>query len=203
MKSYTMNSLAIRRASRLAILGLMLSASALFTGCAAVKMPAASGTAANAASLKEAGLQAMNPGEFKSAPGKAAEADRGISVRGTNTISPNGGSFAAQLKDQFSADLKASGLLDDKAPVIVSATITDNMLDAGMGTGKGRLAARFQATRDGKQVFDKELVAEATWESSFMAAVAIPAAFNQYGALYQALVAKLIADPDFKSALKR
>ncbi len=75
------------------------------------------------------------------------------------------------------------------------------MVDAAIGTGKGRLAAKIQIKRDGQTLFDKEIVAEATWESSFVGAVALPAAINQYGALYKTLVGKLFDDPDFKRAL--
>jgi hypothetical protein len=52
-------------------------------------------------------------------------------------------------------------------------------------------------------VFDKEIVATSTWESSFMGAVAIPAAINQYGALYQKLVGQLLDDTEFLAAIKR
>jgi hypothetical protein len=34
-------------------------------------------------------------------------------------------------------------------------------------------------------------------------AVAIPAAMNQYGALYKSLVAKLVDDPEFRRALTK
>ena len=75
------------------------------------------------------------------------------------------------------------------------------MVDAGMSTGKGRLAAKIQVRRDGRTLFDKEVVAEASWESSFVGAIALPAAINQYGALYKTLVGKLFDDAEFKRAL--
>jgi hypothetical protein len=172
-------------------------------GCAAVKLPAASGTAANAEKLRAAGAQVMTTGEFKAAPGKAASADSGLSIRGTNSISPTNGSFALQLRDQLAAELKAAGLDSAGAKVVISATVTDNQLETGLSKGMGRLAARFQVQRDGRAAYDKELAASSEWEASFVAAVAVPDSFNRYGALYQTLIGKLIDDPEFRAAVKR
>ncbi|HTP94982.1 MAG TPA: hypothetical protein VMK05_03985, partial [Burkholderiales bacterium] len=80
---------------------------------------------------------------------------------------------------------------------------TDSKVDAAIGTGTARLAARFTVRNGGRLVYDKEIAADASWESSFLGAVALPAAINQYGALYKTLVAKLIDDPDFRRALAR
>jgi hypothetical protein len=180
----------------------LIAAAALATGCASVTVPVTA-SASNVERLKASPPAPMGVGEFRSAPGKAADADKGLSIRGTNTISPQGGSFAIQLRDQLAAELKGAGLLATDGRIVVSGTVTDNSLDAGIGKGAGRLAARFQVKRDGAQVFNKELVASAEWESSFMAAVAVPAAFNQYGALYQTLIGQLLDDAEFKAAVKR
>jgi hypothetical protein len=127
--------------------------------------------------------------------------DNSLSGLRGSSISPTNGSFSSQLRDELAAELAAAGLLDPKSKVLIEGQLTDSMVDAGMSTGKGRLAAKIQVRRDGKALFDKEVVAEATWESSFVGAVAIPAAINQYGALYKTLVGKLFDDADFKRAL--
>ncbi len=191
------------RTARLALGVLALFAVLQFAGCATVTLPAPGGTAANVEKLRAAGLQPMTTGEFKPAAGKAADADKGLSIRGSNSISPTNGSFALQLRDQLAADLKAAGLDASGARAVISAVVTDNMLEAGLNKGTGRLAARFQVRRDGRVVFDKELSASDDWQPSFVAAVAVPDAFNRYGALYQALVGKLIDDPEFRAAVKR
>ncbi|MBQ0930117.1 hypothetical protein [Ideonella alba] len=196
-----MTSVFLATGRRVAALSL-IAVAALATGCASVTVPVTA-SAPNVERLKSSPPAPMGVGEFKAAPGKAADADKGLSVRGGNTIAPQGGSFAVQLRDQLAAELKGAGLLSTDGRIVVSGTITDNNLDAGIGKGIGRLAARFQVKRDGAQVFDKELVAAAEWESSFMGAVAIPAAFNQYGALYQKLIGQLFDDADFKAAVKR
>lgn len=192
-----------QRFGRLGLVAIATAATLQFAGCASVTLPAASGTAGNVEKLKASGAQAMTVGDFKAAPGKANDADRGVSVRGSNSLSPAQGSFALQLRDQLSAELKAAGLDAPGAKVAISATVTDNQLEAGLSKGMGRLAARFQVKRDGQMAFDKELVSSSEWETSFVAAVAVPDAFNRYGALYQNLVGKLIDDPEFRAAVKR
>ena len=56
-------------------------------------------------------------------------------------------------------------------------------------------------TRSGQQRYAKELVAHAEWESSFLAAVAVPLAAAHYQGLYRQLVGQLVSDPDFRRAL--
>jgi len=63
--------------------------------------------------------------------------------------------------------------------------------------------ARLQVLRDGKQVCDKVLTVEDSWDSSFMGAVAIPRAQEHYSALYPKIIAKLVTDADFRLALAR
>ncbi|WP_457445055.1 hypothetical protein [Roseateles sp. P5_E4] len=174
---------------------------AALTGCASVKMPAPAPSAANAEKLRATKLVPAQVGSFKLAAGKPAEMDTTLGGLRGSSLSPAGGSFAGQLRDEIAAELTAAGLLDSKSKIVIEGQLTDSMVDAGMSTGKGRLAAKIQIKREGKTVFDKEVIAESTWESSFVGAIALPAAINQYGALYKTLVGKLFDDADFKRAL--
>jgi hypothetical protein len=123
-------------------------------------------------------------------------------MRGS-TVTPNDGTFSNDLRNVLVANLKAAGLYDESSDAVITGQLTDSQVDAAMGTGTGRLAARFIVTRGGRKAFDKEVVADAKWESSFIGAVAIPMAMQQYGGLYQALAGKLFADPEFRAALAR
>lgn len=190
--------------SRVALQRLTLAAGlALLTGCASVKMPAPSPSAANAEKLHAAKLLPAQMGSFKLASGKPADMDTSLGGLRGSSVSPAQGSFAGQLRDEIAAELGAAGLLDGKSGFVIEGQLTDSMVDAGMSVGKGRLAARIQVKRNGQAVFDKEVIAEATWESSFVGAIAIPAAINQYGALYKTLAGKLFDDADFRRALAR
>ena len=185
-----------RRASLLVVLTIMV-------GCASVKMPAPAATAGSVESLRSAGLAPAAAGAFVLAPGKPADMDRTLGGLRGSSVSAASGSFAQQLKEQLVADLSAAGLYDPSSNIIVEAALTDSRVDAAIGTGTGRLAARFKVQRAGKTVYDKELAAEAQWESSFVGAIALPAAVNQYMAFYPALTRKLFDDAEFRAALKK
>ena len=157
----------------------------------------------NVEALRAASLSPLRVGTFALATGKPATMDNTLSgLRGVALTPPNG-SFSQYLRDTLASELKAAGLLDDGAPAVIEGRLTDSMVDAAIGTGKGRLAARFTVTRAGTAVFDKEMAVQESWPSSFIGAEAVPAAINQYTALYRKLVAALIADPEFRQALKR
>jgi hypothetical protein len=179
----------------------LTAAVAALTGCASVKMPAPAPSAANAEKLRAAKLVPAQVGTFKLAPGKPAAMDTTLGGLRGSSLNPTNGSFAGQLRDEIAAELTAAGLLDPKSKIVIEGQLTDSMVDAAMSTGKGRLAAKIQVKREGATLFDKEVVAEASWESSFVGAIALPAAINQYGALYKTLVGKLFDDADFKKAL--
>lgn len=174
---------------------------AVLTGCASVTMPAPAPSAANAEKLRASKLAPAQVGAFKLAAGKPADMDTTLGGLRGSSLSPASGSFATQLRDEIATELTAAGLLDPKSKIVIEGQLTDSMVDAGMSTGKGRLAAKIQVRHDGRTLFDKEVVAEASWESSFVGAIALPAAINQYGALYKTLVGKLFDDAEFKRAL--
>ena len=187
----------VARLSAVAAMGL-----ALF-GCAALKMPAPTASAENLSTLRGANLAPAKTGTFVLAPGKPADMDKSLGGLRAASLEPSNGSFAQTLKEELTVELKAAGLYDDNSNIVISGQLTDSQVDAAIGTSSGRLAAHFTVTRDGKQVFDKDVAVDAKWEGSFVGAIAIPAAVNQYTALYKALAGKLFADADFQHALAK
>jgi hypothetical protein len=173
------------------------------TGCANVKLDASSATPATVEKLRLANLTPVQVGMFKLAPGKDPAMDTGLGGLRGNTLLPAKGSWSQLLKETLVTELTASGLLDPASRSVIEGLLTDSTVDAAIGTGTGRLAARFTVTRGGRVMYDKEVSAEASWESSFMGAVAVPTAMNQYSALYKTLIAKLVDDPDFRRALAK
>lgn len=186
----------VRRAAMLLVAGALV-------GCAAVKMPAPTASVASVEALRGTPLVMAGVGRFALAPGRPADMDRTLGGLRGSSVGPASGSFAQQLKDQLIADLRAAGLHDAASKVVIEGELTDSRVDAAIGTGTGRLAARFVVRRDGATVFDKEVAVEEQWESSFIGAVALPAAINHYTAFYPALTRKLFADADFQAALKK
>ena len=176
---------------------------ALLTGCASVRMQAPTPSGTTVEKLRSANLAPAATGRFALAAGKPEDMDKFISLRGVNSLQPAGGSFSQQLKDTLIAELTAAGLHDPASKHVIEAELTDNQADPAIGTGTGRLAAKFRVVRAGVPAFDKEFAVDAKWESSFIGAIAIPTAAREYSALYKALVAKLLEDGDFKAALAR
>ena len=189
--------------SRILAITFALTSALFFTGCANVKLDATGPTADTVGKLKAANITSASTGRFELAPGKDADMDTSLSGLRGSSIVPAKGSFSKLLQDTLVVELTAAGLYDEKSQRVIEGKLTDSMVDAAIVTGKARLAAIFTVTDSGKQTFEKELAVDATWDSSFIGGIAIPAAIQQYSALYKALVAKLVDDADFKKAMAR
>lgn len=181
-----------------------LGLSAALLGACTTTLPEPIASHGTVSALRAAPLASAAVGEFRLADGKPAALDQGLigGLRGGNITAP-GGSFAQHLKATLVAELRSAGLLDEKSNATIMGQLTDSMVDAAIGTGTARLAARFTVRKEGRIAFDKELAVSDAWDSSFVGAVAIPLAIEKYSALYRSLVGKLAADPDFKAALAR
>ena len=186
---------------RCALLAAFVAATALMGGCAQMTLGTPVATVDNVQKAKTTGMAPASLGEFALAAGKPRGMDESLSVRGNSLKSPYQNSFAAYLKEALAVELRSAGVLDPASKTVVQGWLTDNLVDASMGTGRGRLAARFVVVRAGKTVYDRELDASASWESSFVGASAIPTAVNEYSGLYRKLVGKLLDDKAFRAAV--
>jgi len=170
------------------------------TGCANVRLPAPQPSMANVNVAKQVLRGPVNVASFGLAKGLSPSDNQSISVRGANSLqAPSGATFSSYLSDVLRTELRAAGKFDAASTMTIKGELTKSELEAGMSTGKGVLGAHFVVTQAGDICLDKELVATAEWPSSFMAAVAVPEAFNRYTALYPALAGMLLKDTDFKS----
>lgn len=151
--------------------------------------------------LRDNGIPAMHLGTFAVAPGRSASMDKGVIIRSVNLTSPDSGSFAAYLGKALETDLRAAGKYDESSVLVVQGLLTDSNVDAGIVTGDAVLGARFSLLRGGNPIFEKEMTVQSKWDSSFVGAVAIPAAVNQYSALYDKLVLQFLTDDDFRRAV--
>lgn len=188
---------------RLGFVALWLSVGGAMTGCAQLMLGQPQASAENLQKARATGMAPVALGSFALAAGKPADMDKAMSVRSNSVQSPVSGSFALHLKETLAAELAAAGLVDPASTTVIAGTLTDSVLDVPVGRGTGTLAARFVVTRDGAQRYDKELRVSADWDAPFVGAVAIPAAMNEFSALFRKIVGKLFDDPDFVSAVKR
>lgn len=186
---------------RIAAIAAVTLASLQLTGCASIQMSAPNAALENTAKLRTANMTQASVGSF--AADAKAGSDSSMSIRGGNSVAAPGGSFAKHLGDTLKVELQSAGLLDASSSNVITGTLTQSVLNSSIGTGDGKLGARFVVTRAGAVKYDRELSVDSTWESSFMGAVAIPLAANNYEGLYRKLVTKLLDDADFRSALAK
>lgn len=176
-------------------------AAALLTGCSSVPLGAPAPSADNVATARAAKLAPSQVGTFALAPGKDPAIDKSLGVRAHSISSPVDDSFAQYLRAVLTAELAAAGLNDPASKTLITGLLLDNTVDPAMGTGTARLAARITVNRDGQKAYERDVAVNASWESSFIGAIAIPAAINEYSGLYRKLVAELLKDDGFKRAL--
>jgi hypothetical protein len=182
---------------RIAAVAAVAAVSLQLTGCANIKMSPPQAALETTAKLRSANLAQASVGTFTALAGN----DTSMSIRGGNSVEAPSGSFAKHLGETLKAELQSAGLLDAASTNVITGTMTSSVLNANIGTADGKLGARFVVTRAGAVKYDRELSVDSTWESSFMGAVAIPLAANNYEGMYRKLITKLLDDADFRKSL--
>ncbi|MFZ6689098.1 hypothetical protein ACO0K0_15255 [Undibacterium sp. SXout11W] len=192
--TFTSFSTAILR--KMFMLGTIVIAMSL-TGCAAVA-PKYQATVDNAKTL-----QATQGGVASVGPFTAKNANLNqLSLRGGAYTSPYNNSYAEYLKEALRVELESAGKLGNNTNVVITGELLKNSLDAAIGTGTANVSARFVVTRDKNKSYDKVLSADTQWESSFVGAIAIPAARQHYADAVKQLLGKLFEDKDFQQSIK-
>ncbi|MDH3979516.1 MAG: hypothetical protein OEU91_03275 [Gammaproteobacteria bacterium] len=143
--------------------------------------------------LKDVNLQNMQTGKFVSADPSIDK----VTIRGSSLVSPYNNSYSEYLKNALSEELKQSALWDTNANIVISGELLENEMDAsGFSIGEADLSARFLVSRDGTEVYNKVHTIHHEWASSFVGAVAIPNAINNYPIAVQKLIGALLLDID-------
>ena len=151
--------------------------------------------------LKKASARPASLGSFTVQANAGGGAS--IGLRGAGMTSPVGADYAAYLADALRQELALAGKLDPKSTLEISGTLIKNDIAAGgISTNSGEVEARFVVKNGGQISYDGIKRAEMTWESSFVGAIAVPKAQQQYPLMVQQLLAKLLADPQFQKALQ-
>jgi hypothetical protein len=150
--------------------------------------------------LRNQDVPSMALGPFTPA---SKEVGRSIAIRLGVLHPPKGRNFAEFLGATFETELKAAGKLDPAAPLQLSGALTESRASEDIKKGGGALGARIMLSRGGRSVFSKDYRVEAQWHSDFIGALAIEEAYQQYNALYAALVRKALSDPEFVAAAKQ
>lgn len=178
-----------------------LAAVVLLAGGCAMQAPRYQPSIDNADVLKKAAIQPVAVGSFTVQAG--GEGVTAIGLRGSSMTSPVGNDYAAYLADAIAQELKLAGRLAPDATLAVSGLLMRNDIAAGgFSTNSGDMQARFTVRRGAEVRYDEVKRAELSWESSFIGAVAIPKAQQQYPMIVQKLLADLFGDAKFQAALR-
>lgn len=126
-----------------------------------------------------------------------------LSIRANSMTSPIGAHFGDYIANALQQELVLAKLMDPRSDTVVSGQLLKNNIDAGgFSTNEGQIEARFVVKRNDAVKFDKVKKVEMKWDSSFVGAVAIPKALNNYPVMVQMLISSLVSDPDFAAAVK-
>jgi hypothetical protein len=184
---------------RALVLAVLVSSAALASGCS-LMAPRYTASLDNVQKLKDGGIAPTKVGTFRSDAGR--DNPPSISLRGSSLASPYNASYADYLAEALKQELSMAGKLAPDAQIEVSGVLQKNDISVPIGTGYGDITARFIVTRAGAVRYDQVKSIHDEWESSFVGAVAIPRAQEQYPILVQKLLAAVYADPAFVQALK-
>jgi len=174
---------------------LILGLSGFLGACTTVAPPYAASVANVDVTAKLAGPIAV--GKFEFEKGREAELNS-VGARAGVFVSPINNSFADYFGDAVTKDLKAAGKFDASSPRVLTGVLVKNYLTAaGTQVNESDLQVRFRLAQGRNTLYDKLIQAQNQWESSFMGAIAIPRALDNYVATIQKLINNLFSDPDF------
>jgi hypothetical protein len=186
-------------ARRTLTLAVALSIAAVACGCS-LTAPRYTASLENVQKLKDAEIQPTKVGAFQAASAK--DNPTTVSLRGASLASPYDNSYAEYLAEALKQELSLAGKLTPDAQIEVSGVLQKNDINIPISTGTGDISARFIVTRGGFVRYDQVKTIHDQWDSSFVGAVAIPRAQEEYPIMVQKLLAELYSDAAFTQALK-
>jgi len=149
-------------------------------------------------------LQDKNLKEVKIKHNKGAQVVYEIPVgRGTNVMSSPYTTFQEYLEKALTQNLILSNLYSENSNISIKATLLDNKLDTGLSVGTATVSANFKILENDTIKLDKRFQVYHTWDSNFVAAIAIPRTIDNYVIAMQKLVDKFLLDDEALKVLKK
>jgi len=175
---------------------------AVLTACTTMA-PKYTPTPDNVNRLRDAGAEGVKVSDFLANPAPGSDVNH-LSIRGGSYVSPYSESYVKYLQEALRQELDDARLINPAATVEIGGVLLRNELNAaGFSTADAQIEARFTVTRGGKVVYDKVHSAKYEWESSFVGAIAIPRAQQNYPIVVQKLLTALYSDLAFLTAIKK
>lgn len=182
-------------------LGMIFAACAVLGACA-TQLPEPTLTFDNVQRLRAANAPALALGEFGPGPEVSEQRDRSVAFRADSLEPPAGGTFSGYLRGTIAAELAGAGKLDPNSPFVLSGLLTRSEVSTTGSASRATLGAQFRVTRAGVVVYEEEHVVSDEWPSQFLGAIAIPEAQNHYTGLYPRVFGALLADEEFRAAIR-
>lgn len=136
-------------------------------------------------------------------PAVVADAGQDSIVARANPIRSPEGSISKHVQKALEDELRLAGLLDASASRHLDVNLRQSKLDAPIGTGSGAISADFNLREGERSLYSSSKTVTNTWDSSFVGAIAIPAAANAFNPLVRKLLAELYQDPAFINAMQQ
>lgn len=178
--------------------GLGIIAALALSGCS-MTAPTYPISIDNVQALKAIDAKTTKVGTFSDS--KSRDNANPISIRGSSMQSPYQKSYAKYLEHALREELSLANKLQASADTEISGEMLKNDLETGISEGHAHVEARFIVNKANHVVYDQVKSADHTWPSSFVGAVAIPKAAQEYPTVIQILLKNLYADPAFIKAL--
>lgn len=170
----------------------------IFITACSIKAPPYQASLENVQIMKRAKVEQINVGGITS----SKELDS-ISLRGSKMYSPIEKSYGAYLTQALKDELKLAKLLSETSSTVITGNFITNDIDvSGFSDGTGEASAKFIVTKNEAIIFDKVIVAEHQFDSSFIGAIAIPNGQENYVNLVQLLIKNLFEDKEFINAIQ-
>jgi hypothetical protein len=126
-----------------------------------------------------------------------------LSMRGNTVNSPYGESYASYIENAIRTDLILAGRHSNDSDLRIAGVVIKNDVDAsGINIGTGISEVEITFSNKSRVVLKKRFSQDHQWESSFVGAVAIPRAMNEYGVLIEKLIHRIFSDGDFIKAIR-
>lgn len=144
-------------------------------------------------------VQDLNVGNFSSQDPKLDK----LSLRGSPMLSQHNNSYSDYLEEALKEQLKQANIFDPKSDIEIRGKLLENVVDAkGIVIGTANISAKFEVVKGSVVKFDKVKTIKHEWKSSFVGAIAIPKAAENYAKAVKILIVSLMSDPDFIAAIK-
>lgn len=156
----------------------------------------------NVETMKRLGSDSVKTGTFTAAADLRTV--NSIQLRANTMVSSVGSGYADYIAAALRQELELAKLYNAQSTVEITGVVLENDINAGgISTNDGIIAVRFTVKSPGRSLYERVVRSSHKWESSFVGAIAIPLAANNYPIMVQRLIAQLIADPDFVRALRK